>query len=90
MLILNAEINKMGEALYMATTQEFKALVVQGTTIEEVQRELLISIRTKVAYDMKLSIENVDAREVTKEDISKCFTPINTDEKNNKYKLQFA
>lgn len=88
MFNLTAEIQKMGDSLYMAWTHEFKALVVQGTSLEDAKKELLISIRAKVAYDMKLPIKNVQAKEVTKKNIEKYFVPVKS--KENQYKVQFA
>ena len=88
MLSLTAEIQQMGESLFMAWTHEFKALVVQGTSLDDVKKELFISIRAKVAYDTKLPIKNIEAKEVTQEKIDKYFVPVA--KKKNQYKVEFA
>lgn len=73
MIMVTTEIQKMGKALYMGWAHEFKALVVQGTSIDEVKRELLISLRAKVAYDLKLPINKINGEEVTHEILEKAF-----------------
>lgn len=86
MLFVTAEIEKHGDALFMGWTHEFKALVVHGESIDEVKKELFISIRAKVAYDMKLSIDNVEASEVTPKRIESHFKRI----EDHKYHVQLA
>ena len=76
MLIVNTEIQQMGEKSFMGWSHEFKALVVQGASVEEVKRELLISLRAKVAYDTKLPISNIDAQELTLEILDKLFEEV--------------
>lgn len=86
MLFVTAEIKQYGDAQFMGWTHEFKALVVQGESIDEVKKELFISIRAKVAHDMKLSIKNVEASEVTAERIESHFKHI----VDHQYHVQLA
>lgn len=80
MLIVNTEIQQIGTAAFMGWAHEYKALVVQGTTVDEVKRELLISLRAKVAFDTKLPISNVQGREITEEELLKAFKAVSESE----------
>lgn len=73
MLVVTTEIQKMSENAFMGWSHDFKALVVQGQSEDEVKKELLISLRAKVAYDMGLPITKVEASEITAEDLEKYF-----------------
>lgn len=87
MLFVTTEIKQMGEARFMGWSHDFKALVVQGTTEEEVKKELLISLRAKIAYDTGLPITNIEASEVTPEILERYFQRLNN---NNTYRTQLA
>lgn len=86
MLFVTAEVKKMGDSHFMAWAHDFKALVVQGETEDEVKKELLISLRAKIAYDTGLPISNVDGEEVTKEVLDRYFKSY----KDNQFKVQLA
>ncbi|WP_299548616.1 hypothetical protein [Seonamhaeicola sp.] len=73
MLVVTTEIQKFGDSRFMGWSHDFKALVVQGETEEEVKKELLISLRAKIAYDMGLPISKIEASEITPEILEKCF-----------------
>jgi hypothetical protein len=87
MLFVTTEIKKVHDNHFMGWSHDFKALVVQGSTEDEVKQELLISLRAKVAFDTGLSIANIDAKEVTPESLAKKFQKISD---NNTYKTQLA
>ena len=87
MLFVTTEIQKMGDDQFMGWSHDFKALVVQGTTEEEVKKELLISLRAKVAYDTGLPITNIEAEEVTADILEKYFK-LNEDQ--HTFKTQLA
>ncbi len=89
MLFVTAEIEKIADNLYMGWAHDYKALVVQGTSQDDVKKELLISLRAKVAYDTNLSITKVSCEEVTKENITKYFQLINKKNKNQ-FKVQLV
>jgi len=48
---LTGIIEDHGRAGFIAYTKELKGTVVQGDTIEEVKKELLISCEVKLKYD---------------------------------------
>lgn len=60
---LIANIENHGEAGYVAWIDSIKGLVVEGGTHEEVCRELFISLKTKLAYD--LGIKASEVQEIT-------------------------
>jgi len=87
MLLVTAEIQQMTENLFMGWAHKFKALVVQGESEEEVKRELLISLRAKIAFDYDLPITNVNAEELTSEALEHYFKKV---EVENQYNVQLV
>jgi hypothetical protein len=73
MILVTTEIQEMGESKFMGWTHEFKALVVQGSSINEVKKEMLISLRAKIAFDLKLPIHKINGEEVTDAILNKAF-----------------
>ncbi len=53
-IIVTSFIEKFGDVGFIAWTDDFKGLVVQGTTLDEVKREMWTSIKIKLAHDMKI------------------------------------
>ncbi len=87
MLFVTTEIQKMCDNHFMGWSHDFKALVVQGASEDEVKKELLISLRAKVAYDTGLPITNIEAAEVTSEILERYFQKLND---KNLYRTQLA
>jgi hypothetical protein len=64
-LTLIANIEDHGEAGFIAWIENIKGLVVQAATMEEAHKELLTSIKVKLAFDW--GIPYADLKEVTDE-----------------------
>jgi hypothetical protein len=73
MLVVTTQIEQYGEKHFMGWSHDFKALVVQGESEEEVKKELIISLRAKVAYDIGLPISRIEANEITPEMLEQYF-----------------
>jgi hypothetical protein len=82
MLFVNAHIEKIGE-VYMAYTDEFKGLVVQADGLDDVKKELLISLRAKVAFDYGISIQQIEGGELTPETVNNILQEV----AENRYKV---
>lgn len=65
MIIIKAFIDHFPNAGYIAWADGFKGLVVQGDTMDEVKKELWISLKVKIAYDYNLDISHIEAKEIT-------------------------
>lgn len=59
MMTATAYLQKIGDS-YIAWIPDQPGMVVEGSTPEEAQRELLTSLRVKIAYDNKLDISSID------------------------------
>lgn len=86
MLFVTGHIETYGENAFMAWAENFKGLVVQGTSEEDVVKELIISLRAKIAFDYGLPITHVDGKEVTQDLLDRVLEG----KKENKFKLQLA
>lgn len=63
---LIANVENHGDAGYIAWIESIKGLVVHGNSIDEVCRELMTSLKVKLAYDLGLPAS--DLKEVTPEE----------------------
>jgi hypothetical protein len=86
MLFVTGHIESYGNKMFMAWAEGFKALVVQGSSEEDVIKELIISLRAKIAYDYKLPITDVNGKEVSDDIIDR----IMEGKIENQFKLQLA
>ena len=64
MIIVDCIIERFGNSLYIGYTPKFKGLVVHGKTIPEIIKELIISIKVKMAYDYDLDISKIQGKEL--------------------------
>ena len=64
-LKLNVCIEKFGSTGYIAwiDNEKFKGMVVQADSPENARRELLISLKTKIAYDFGIHIGAINTTE---------------------------
>lgn len=62
MLIIQGHIEQYGKSLFIAWAERFPGLVVQGSSIDQVIKELWTSLRVKVAFDYKLDISRVEVK----------------------------
>ena len=89
---LTAYIENHGEAGFIAWIEGYKGLVVQGTSSDEVKRELFISFRTLIAYQFGLKLDDVKSKTLD-QNIESIFLeqPQNPSAENSKsYRLQLA
>lgn len=56
-LNFKTHIIKVHETLFIAWVDDFKGLVVQGSSLMDIRKELLISLKVKIAYDLNLEIK---------------------------------
>ncbi|CAN5282209.1 hypothetical protein BH09BAC5_BH09BAC5_06240 [soil metagenome] len=63
---LIANIENHGDAGYIAWIDSIKGLVVQGNSMDEACRELMTSLKVKLAYDLGLSASEL--KEITPEE----------------------
>ena len=79
---LDAYIEKFTDAKYAGwidhKNTNIKGIVVQGNSIEEVYKQLLLSLKVKIAYDY--GVEILDIQEKEEEDIP---TTMEVSEKQN-------
>jgi hypothetical protein len=64
MIIVEGFIQQYGNNLYLGYIPKFKGLVVQGGSIKEIKRELLTSLKVKIAYDYGLDINKIRSKEL--------------------------
>jgi len=65
MIIIEGHIEHFGDSLFIGWVENFKGLVVQGESIDEVKKELWTSLKVKIAYDYNLDISKIEGRKVT-------------------------
>jgi hypothetical protein len=65
MILIEGFIKRFGNDLFLGWIPKFKGLMVEGETIDEVKRELIISLKVKLAYDYKLDIHAIQSEEIT-------------------------
>lgn len=63
-LTLMANIESFGDAGCIAWIDSIKGMVVQGTEPKDTFRELLISLKVKMAHDYGVKIDQIQEREV--------------------------
>lgn len=68
-LKLKAEIEQVSESEYIACivdNKKFRGTVVQASTYEDAHRELITSIKVKIAYDYGIEIDTIQDEELQK------------------------
>lgn len=63
MIKIEGIINKFEDNLFYGYIPQMKGLVVQGESIEQTLKELLLSLRVKLAFDLGLDMSNIIAEE---------------------------
>lgn len=76
-------IEKHGN-MFLGWVQNFKGIAAQGSSHEEVVEKLLLLVRVKIAFDHKLPLVNVSAKEVKAGDQPKIEW-----KNENEFQLQF-
>lgn len=61
MIRIEGVINKFGDNLFYGYIPQMKGLVVQGESVEQTLKELLLSLRVKLAFDLGLDMSNIIA-----------------------------
>lgn len=59
LLKLIANVESFGNDHYIASIESIKGMVVEGNSVEEVCKELLISLKVKLAYDLGIDIHRM-------------------------------
>lgn len=59
MLYINATIEEFSQGVFVGYTREFKGLVAQGSSVDQVKSELSKLIRVKIAYQLDFPIEKI-------------------------------
>lgn len=77
MLKLIANIEAFGEGRYVAFIETIKGMVVEGESVEEVFKELLISLKVKIAFDLGVDISSIQTKEFKSEQELEDFKRIN-------------
>jgi len=65
---LIAKIESYGSSGYIAWIESMKGMVVQAETQEAVLRELLLSLKVKLSYDLGVNFDNFEEKEITEEE----------------------
>jgi predicted RNase H-like HicB family nuclease len=86
MLTIVAFIEKFGDSLYLGSVPKFKGLFVQANSLDDIKRELIISVKVMIAYETGLDISKIEAEEI-KSIKELRVTPGNT---KNEYNFEFA
>ena len=69
---LIAQIESFGEAGYLAWIDSIKGMAVQADTPEKAVKELLISLKAKLSFDLGIKFDDIEAveeREIKPEEI---------------------
>jgi hypothetical protein len=53
---------------WIENTRNIKGMVVEGSSVEEVMKELLMSLKVKIAYDLGIDINSIDHKEFRTEE----------------------
>jgi hypothetical protein len=77
MIKIEGVIKPFGEKLFYGHIPQIKGLVVQGISIEETLKELLLSLRVKLAFDFGLDMSKIIAGE--ERDIAELIKNMNSD-----------
>ncbi len=72
-LKLIAKVESYGDAGYIAFIDSIKGLVVQANTPKEAIKELLLSLKAKIAFDYKIDIDSIEAKPIKSEEEFKSF-----------------
>jgi PDZ domain-containing secreted protein len=68
MLKLIANITSYGDAGYIGSIDSIKGLVVQSDTPQNTAKELILSLKAKIAFDYNIKIDDVEEKEFESED----------------------
>lgn len=69
MLKLIANVESFGTDHYTACIESIKGMVVEGNSVEEVCKELLISLRVKLAYDLGIDIDHIEETSTSRDEM---------------------
>ena len=67
MLKLIANITSYGSAGYIGSIDSIKGLVVQADTLQNAAKELLLSLKAKIAFDYNIKIDDVEEKKFESE-----------------------
>jgi hypothetical protein len=73
MLKLIAKIENFGPAGYIGSIDSIKGLVVEADTPQNAVKELLISLKAKIAYDYNIKINDIDHQQFESEEEMKKY-----------------
>jgi len=68
MLKLIANIKSFGESGFIGSIDSIKGLVVQADTPQNAAKELILSLKAKIAFDYNIKIDNVEEKRFETED----------------------
>jgi PDZ domain-containing secreted protein len=68
MLKLIANITSFGSAGYIGSIDSIKGLVVQADTPQNAAKELILSLKAKIAFDYNIKIDNVEEKQFETEE----------------------
>ena len=86
MIIVEGYIKQFEKNLYLGWIPKFKGLVVEGSSFDEIKKELLTSLKVKIAYDYDLEVSDLETKEI--ESLADIHVQKIEDQKN--YKLQLT
>lgn len=67
MMKLTANIESFEDNKYVAFIDSIKGMVVQGDSLQDVCKELMISLKVKIAYDYGVDIRDIKHKEFQNE-----------------------
>jgi len=67
MILVKAEIEKISDNHFIGRIEKMKGMIVEAESREAVKKELLISLKVKIAFDYGLEISELDCGELTNE-----------------------
>ena len=73
MLKLIAKIESFGEAGYIGSIDSIKGLVVEADSPQDAVKELLLSLKAKMAYDYNVQMDDVEFKQFQSEEEMKKY-----------------
>jgi hypothetical protein len=73
MLTLIARIESFGSAGFIGSIDSIKGMVVEADTPQDAVKELILSLKAKIAYDYNIKIDDIQQKRFDSEDEAKKY-----------------
>lgn len=68
MMTLTAKVESFGEAGFVGYIDTIKGMVVEADTPQDAVKELLLSLRAKMAFDYGVKVDDIQAKKFNSEE----------------------